>query len=167
MPNAHPGSFAVGFPAGLNYCFDPVEMVVAYAWTGDYVDLEPTIGGKFPRNATLQGKVFYAPSEPPGFVQDSQSGEPERQFKGYRVRNGAPRFHFEVNEMSVNLSLRPTEDGDGLLQRFQIESWRGNLRYRPIDPSHVTVLKGQGKWTDGNLHFPEGTEIEFTELIAR
>ena len=39
LPDAAPSSFAVGFPSGVNFCYDVVRGGVSYIWQGGFVDV--------------------------------------------------------------------------------------------------------------------------------
>lgn len=165
MPDAHPSSFAVGFPCGLNFCFDPVRNEIAYAWEGDYVDLSPTVTGKFPRNAVVRGDLFFEAAADAGFSSTEPGGPPARRFRGYRLEDGVPVFAYEVDGIWVRERISPDSGRRGLVRHFQIEGSETPFVFRPDDPSHLTIESGAGTWVDGEIRFPARTAVEFTVLM--
>lgn len=165
MPDAHPASFAVGFSEGLNFCFDPERGQIAYAWDGDYLDLESTYTGKFPRDAKIKGVVFHRATT--DSFAGNKPGKADVHFKGYEVKNGIPEFHYEVNGITVHESIRPTPDHAGLIRNFRIEGADGTLSYLPANPGQVTIEAGPAKWIDGCLTIPANASVQFTDVLPK
>ncbi len=167
MPDVHPSSFAVGFPCGLNFCFDPVTNLVVYAWDGDYVDRWPTVSGKFPRNAKVQGRIFFTHTEGNGFQSEPRASDGANRFLGYRLVEGTPEFSYEVDGIRVRERIVPRDDRSALVRHVNVEGGDAPFYFRPDDPEQVTLLSGDGAWTDGRLRFPAQSEAAFTVLIPR
>lgn len=166
MPNSYPSSVAVGFPSGLNYCFDPTRGALAYAWDGDYIDRWPTIAGKFPRDANVPGKVFYrAPEQNP--FRSGNTDPAKIAFKGYHVENNVPQFRYEVDGLAVTETVTPKEDGTGLNRHFRVETSGQPFRYKPDDVERVTLQQGPAKWVEGQLQLPARSVIEFNVFLPR
>jgi type 1 glutamine amidotransferase len=166
MPDAHPSSFAVGFSSGLNFCFDPMLGGVAYAWDGDYVDLWPTVAGKFPRDAGVQGRIFFRTSGESPF-RPERGAPAEVRFRGYRLAEDLPEFQYEIDELSVRESIRPQEDRSGLVRHFRVETGARAFRFLPDDPARVTVHQGSARLVDGQLQLPARSIVEFSVLLPR
>ena len=117
MPEATPAAIAVGLPGGdFSYCFDAGESRLLYAWRGGFLDLTGTLLRKTDSNkltpvAALAGKVFWRSAGFP-IRMGAEKRIPRRQFKGYRLLVGLPRFHYQVDGIDVFESL--TVDGAGL-----------------------------------------------------
>lgn len=166
MPDAHPASFAVGFPDGMNFCFDPERGQLAYAWEGDFLDLEPTYTGKFPRDAKIIGATFHRATHG-SFGGSNPTAKTDIRFKGYQVKNGVPEFSYEVDGVAVRESIRPTADHRGLIRQFQVEGTDRVLAYRPANPGQVTIQAGPARWTDGRLNIPANASVQFSETILK
>jgi hypothetical protein len=162
MPNAYPSSFAVGFPGGFNCCFDPMRGKVIYAWRGDFVDLQPTVNGKIPRDAVILGTMFYEAAPATGWRSGSQMKDPEIHYKGHRVKDGIPEFSYEVDGVPVRQSIAPAPDGGGLICRFRVSTPDHGLVFRAEDPGRATVESGPAKWVDGGLQIPGNASVVFT-----
>ncbi len=167
MPDAHPGSFAIGFPNELNVCFDPVRALVVYAWDGNFVDLTPTLTGKFPRNAEILGDIFHRADASAGFSFPKDSTAAELQFQGYRIREEMPEFRYEINGTEILLTVSAAPDGTALHLLYRIDSWPANLRYIPSASSPLPeILAGNAQQTSEGLTFPAGSLVEFREVLT-
>jgi hypothetical protein len=167
MPNAYPSSFAVGFPGGLNVCFDPIRANVIYAWAGDFVDLQPTVNGKIPRDAVIRGTIFYQPRTVSGFRPAIADVPAEIRYKGYRLEEGFPEFHYEVNGVAVAELIRPAPDGSGILRQFRVAAGNRALIYQPDSGSALTRGSGPAEWSGEALQLPGKAAVVFTVKIAR
>jgi hypothetical protein len=162
MPNAYPSSFAVGFPGGLNCCFDPMRGKVIYAWRGDYVDLQPTVNGKIPRDAAIRGAIFYESAPTAGWRSGPGMKESEIHYKGHRVKDGIPEFSYEVDGVPVHEAIAPAPDGNGLIRRFRVTTPDRSMTYRVEDPNRVVVESGPAKPVEGGLQIPGNASVVFT-----
>ena len=123
MPDAAPSSFAVGFSSGVNFCYDVVRGGLSYIWKGGFVDetsVRPN-AGKSITPVKLLGEVVYREE---GFFP-LRTGDPQRGaefvFKGYRLRDNAIEFRYEIDRRTVTEEVTPLSDGSGLVRRFRIE----------------------------------------------
>ncbi|MGH9632640.1 MAG: hypothetical protein ACRD7E_30400, partial [Bryobacteraceae bacterium] len=124
MPEATPAAIAVGLPGKLSYCFDGGESRLRYAWRGGFIDLSETLVKKTDENrltptAKLIGDVFYRSGSFPIRVGQFER-IPERQFRGYRLIDGYPEFHYEVDGIEVAERILPAKEGSGLERIFTI-----------------------------------------------
>jgi hypothetical protein len=165
MPEASPSSFAVGFPGGVNCCFDPIRGKVLYAWTGDFVDLQPTVNGKIPRDAVLRGEVFFRSAPDAGFRGKAADADPEIRFTGNRVKDDIPEFVFDVDGVTVRESISPAPGGKGLVCRFRIASAHRPLAFRAENPDGLTVVSGDARWAEGYLQISGEAAVEFTMFL--
>jgi hypothetical protein len=124
MPDAAPSSFAVGFPNGVNFCYDVVRGGLSYIWRGDFVDVSNVRpnAGKSITPVKLLGNVVYREE---GFfplrLGDPQNGV-EFVFKGYHLAGNAIEFRYEINRHRVREEVTALPDGSGLLRRFRIQA---------------------------------------------
>ncbi len=122
MPGASPAAISVGFPGGLSYCFDAGAVQLLYAWQGGFVDISPTLWTKKNKDtnrtetARSVGDIFYRSDGYP--LRVGERGRiPQRRFRGYRLVDGAPQFHYEVDGVTVYETL-VSRDAK-LLRRFE------------------------------------------------
>jgi hypothetical protein len=166
MPDAYPSSFAVGFPDGLNFCFDPVRGNVIYAWRGNFVDLAPTVAGKIPRNAVVIGTIFYRDPVHSRFKVGGADAVADVQFRGYEVKQGVPEFRYEVGGIEIRESIAPTPEGKALIRRFRLSTAEKDVVYQTPDGAHVAVEAGPARTFVGGLHLPAKASIIFTLTAA-
>ena len=167
MPEAYPSSYAIGFPSGLNFCFDPVRGNLIYAWQGDYVDLTPTVNGKLPRDAVIQGRKFYESLTASGFRTGNGKAEPEIRFRAFRVRKGVPEFEYDVDGVRVREAIHPSADGMSLVREFHVTTPDRIISYRPGDPTHVSIDSGAAKWIGDTLSLAGNSTIVFSVPLPR
>ena len=112
MPGTSPAAISVGFPGGLSYCFDAGAVQLLYAWQGGFVDISPTLWTKKNKDtnrtetARYVGGIFYRSQNYP--LRVGERGRiPQRRFRGYRLVDGAPQFHYEVDGVEVYELLAP------------------------------------------------------------
>lgn len=123
LPDAAPSSFAVGLPTGVNFCYDVVRGGVSYIWQGDFVDISNVRpnAGKAVSPVKLLGEVVYRESEYfPLRRIDPQRGV-GADFKGYRLKQDAIEFIYQIDQCRVTEEVRSTADGMGLVRQFKIE----------------------------------------------
>jgi mono/diheme cytochrome c family protein len=172
MPEATPAAIAVGLPGGVSYCFDAGESRLRYAWHGGFVDLSPTLltkrdpETKLSYTAALIGEIFYRSESFPirvGRLEDI----PQRRFRGYRLIDGYPEFHYEVDGSDVYEKIVALDDGRGLVREF---------RFAVVDRP-VWLLAGEGEGVEisssigaanaGPIAVPAGRDVVVRLTVVR
>jgi hypothetical protein len=167
MPNAYPSSYAIGFPGGLNFCFDPIRANLIYAWRGDYVDLAATVNGKIPRDAAVRGTIFYQSLTMCGFRRESGAVEPEVRFRAFGMHNEIPEFEYDVDGTRVRETVRPSSDGTSLVRQFRVTTGERGLTYLPIEPVEVLIDSGPAKRSGASVVLPANSTIVFSLSLPR
>jgi mono/diheme cytochrome c family protein len=117
MPNpgggkAIPRGIAVGLPGLVNYCFDADTCTLRYAWTGGFVDMQPSWAGRGGNVVKVLGKTFYQNNWFPFRVGDEKH-VPEVRFEGYELVNKAPVFLYTMDGVKVRETIEfPAGTGD-------------------------------------------------------
>ena len=125
MPEATPAAIAVGLPGGVSYCFDAGESRLRYAWLGGFLDTTGTLTEKRDpatqrtRTPDLIGDIFYRTVEHPLRVGSPESLAATR-FRGYRLVDGHPEFHYEIGGVAVYERITATEAKDGIRREFHL-----------------------------------------------
>jgi cbb3-type cytochrome oxidase cytochrome c subunit/cytochrome c553 len=151
MPEATPAAIAVGLPGGrLSYCFDAGESRLRYAWQGGFLDLSGTLLRKTDRNrltptAELMGQVFYREAAFPIRI-GAVDHIPQRRFRGYRIVDAVPEFHYQIGAMQVYEKL--VADGVAIRRTLRLKPVSGNVWFVPegspprsVPPSPEAVLE--------------------------
>jgi hypothetical protein len=117
---ATPGSFAVGLPGGVNFCYDPARGGVSYVWTGGFLELAPARPGpgKFIAAARLLGPVVHREEGTAPLRRGQPAPAPTLSFTGYTLRTAAIEFRYTLDGVPVREEVSARPDGRGLVRRF-------------------------------------------------
>ena len=117
---ATPGSFAVGRPGGVNFCYDPARGGLSYIWTGGFLDLEPARPGpgKFIAAARLLGPAVHREQGSAPLRRARPDTAPALTFTGYTLRPGAIEFRYTLDGVPIREELSARADGRALVRRF-------------------------------------------------
>ncbi|MGH9339999.1 MAG: c-type cytochrome [Acidobacteriota bacterium] len=170
MPEATPASIAVGAPGGISYCFDAGECRLSYAWQGGFIDMAELLQAKVAPDksspeAKLVGEIFYRSESFPLRV-GSTAKMAEVNFRGYRIVNDYPEFHYEVDGIQVRELILPIEQNIGIRRRFTIERVDRPLWLSHSQEEGASVSATLGPFEDGRIRIPEGEQVQF-ELTIR
>ncbi len=169
MPEATPAAIAVGLPGGLSYCFDAGSRRLLYAWRGGFLNLEATLQKKtgddgFTLTPQIPGTRFFRSTRFPFRLADS-GRLPETRFKGYRLRDGVPEFHYSVGGAEVFERIRPGATEDGLRWEFRIEGVQVPLRFDAGVEGPVRIAASRGIVEQENVRIPIDGDVRFEILV--
>jgi hypothetical protein len=166
MPEATTAAIAVGMPGGISYCFDAGLGRLRYAWRGGFVDLSPTLFTKknkqtgLTETAHLVGDIFFREGDAPLRVGQLDR-IPQRRFRGYRLVDSNPRFHYLVDGVDVYELITPIDNG--FQRRFSLPRVEGKMWF--VAPPGANVGTSLGAPDDGRWEIPEGDNIEFQVTV--
>ena len=163
LPDAAPSSFAVGFPNGVSFCYDVTRGGLSYIWRGGFIDVTSVRpeAGKVITPTKLLGNVIYREE---GFFP-LRAGDPQRgvelAFKGYRLRENAIEFRYEIGPRRVTEEIAPLPDGSGVVRRFRIEGAPAGEAwwYVPGGMSGEKLFAPQGTPDADGFRFDAGREF--------
>ena len=169
MPNAGPAAIAVSLPNKLSYCWDAGSCRLRYAWQGEFLDMTDywTIKGEL--HAKILGTVFYRDKTDFPFRIGDEEQTPVVKFKGYRLVDRFPEFHYFINDVEVYELILPNEDGSALLRTFSISQVAQNqsLRFVYDVTDGVTYTSSAGKWSGNVLALTAAEAKTFTITMTR
>jgi len=171
MPEATPAAIAVGLPGGLSYCFDAGESRLRYVWRGGFLDMTGTLfekrdrETKLTRTADILGDVFYRVEDFPFRVGDLRH-IPQRRFRGYRLIDGFPEFHYELDGVDVYERIAPTETRSGIVRTFRIADVNQSMWLLNRPGPGYSVQSSLPGAADGELRIPLGRDVTFTFTIT-
>ena len=119
MPDAGPAAIAVSLPHKLSYCWDAGSCRLRYAWQGEFVDPNDYFDKKAEKYAKIMGTIFYR-DKTPYPLKFSPDRNPVVDFKGYKLVDRYPEFHYTVDGKDVYELIKPKEDGSGLIRSFKV-----------------------------------------------
>lgn len=171
MPEATPAAIAVGLPGGISFCFDAGESRLRYAWLGGFVDMTGTLYEKrdretrLTRTAELIGDIFYRADGFPFRVNDLQY-LPQRRFRGYRLVDGHPEFHYQVEGVDVYERITANESGSGIVRGFRVAEVLRPMWLLTTPGAGYTIQSSLPAATDGQFRIPPGRDVTFTMTIT-
>lgn len=166
MPGAAPSSFAVGFPNGISFCYDPVRGGIDYVWRGGFIDLTSVRPGpgKLIKPVELRGSILYRENGPAPLRRGDNQRLPEIKFKGYSLQEDAITFRYTVDGTPVEEEVRLRKGGDSLIRYFRVQDAARDSRwwYLPgtTEGTAWTAIGGQRE-TNG-FHFTLERQEEFS-----
>lgn len=159
MPESTSASIAVGLPSGISYCFDAGESRLRYAWRGGFVDMSRTLFAKKNRETNLTetaeilGQIFFREGPFPIRLGD-RDRIPQRRFRGYRLVDSIPEFHYQVDGVDVFERIDSAEGG--LVRQFRIGAADQPMWFVPAEGQGIEIrstLDGFEIPLGGNLAF--------------
>ena len=164
MPESTAASIAVGLPGGISYCFDAGESLLRYAWRGGFVDLSRTLYTKKNRETNLTetaeivGEIFFRAQSFPIRVGDKDR-IPRRRFRGYRLIDSIPEFHYEVDGVDVFERIDAAEGG--LVRQFRIGATSQPMWFVPGGGQGIEIRS-----TLDGFEIPRGGNVSFEVSVV-
>lgn len=171
VENGPARSVMVGFPGGINYCFDADSCAVVFGWFGMFLDVGPDWGynenhrGGQPVK-TLGNRFDLGFSDLPVRIS-SPYLTPQVEFQGYHW-NGSdtPEIHYLVNGIPVVQTIRPAPQGIGLEMDFEFKSQQMNAPvFIKLDNRKARIHSTAGEWTGEWLRIPHDQTRKFTVTL--
>lgn len=167
MEEASPAAIAVRLPGDLSYCWDAGTCRLRYAWAGGFIDNSVLWKGHKDGNAKLLGTVFYRDQSSYPLKFGKSEGVPAVDYKGYRLINRYPEFHYTVNGTHVYELIQPKEDGTGLVRTFRIPEASDAVWFMPgIGEGSAEVISTTGTWEKGILKLSARQARQFTVTMT-
>lgn len=166
MPDAGPAAIAVSLPNELSYCWDAGSCRLRYAWQGGFLDPDNYFNKKAEKYAKIVGEVFYRDktSYPLRFSPDR---DPVPAFRGYRLIDGYPEFHYTIDGKDVYELITPKEDGSGLIRAFRVPEGTQPLYFIFDHTDGVEYISAKGKISGNEIRLSGTDAREFTIVMTR
>lgn len=170
MPDCGPAAIAVGLPGsdgGQSYVFDAGQCRLRYAWSGGFVDNSEQWDGKGQRLTKIVGEIYYRDTGgfPWRIGSAAQSAVPVAQFRGYRLVNRYPEFHYVVNGVEVRELVKPLTTGRGLVRTFTLSPTKEPVAFVAGPQPGVQIRPSVGRLQNGEVRLPAGTR-QFTLTVS-
>jgi hypothetical protein len=164
MPEATPAAIAVGMPGELSYCFDAGETRLRYAWHGGFIDLSGTLLSKrdpetqLSYTAALVGDIFFRSASFP--IRVGRLEEiPRRQFRGYRLIDGFPEFHYTVEGIDVREKIVQAQGAVGIVREFRFDVVDQPVWLLPEAAEGVEITSSVAATEPGPIVVPQGQDV--------
>jgi azurin len=166
MPDAGPAAIAVSLPNQLSYCWDAGSCRLRYAWQGGFLDPRDYFDKKAEQHATIIGNVFYRDKTtyPLKFFTDKN---PVVDFKGYRLIDRYPEFHYTIDGTDVYEVIKPKEDGSGLIRSFKVPEATQPLYFIFDNDDGVLYATSKGKIKGNQITLSARDAHEFVIVMTK
>ncbi len=167
MDDSGPASIAVSLPQDISYCWDTGSCRMRYAWSGGFLDNTAIWKGHIDANAKILGSVFYRESAEYPVIIGKEDAVPVAEFKGYRLINKYPEFHYQLNGIDVYELIKPKEDGNGIVRNFRIPDAGNTVWFNSKSANgSVEQTSSAGKWIDGKLKLTPQEARQFSVTMT-
>ncbi|GAB4037511.1 plastocyanin/azurin family copper-binding protein [Spirosoma gilvum] len=163
MPDCGPAAIAVGLPGpdgGQSYVFDAGQCRLRYAWSGGFVDNTDQWDGKGQRLSKIVGEIYFRAGDGLPWRIGTGAQQPA-QFKGYRLINRYPEFHYIVNGVTIYELIKPLPAGRGLIRTFTLGPTNKAISFVATTKPGIQLKPSIGRFQNGELRIPAGTK-QFT-----
>jgi hypothetical protein len=120
IEGASPAAIAVHLPNDLSYCWDAGTCRLGFAWHGGFLDMSDLWKGHFDASAKILGDIFFRDNTDYPIRLGENAIVPSVEYKGYRLIERYPEFHYTLNGLDVYELIRPKADSCGLIRSFRI-----------------------------------------------
>jgi len=166
MPDAGPAAIAVSLPNQLSYCWDAGSCRLRYAWQGEFLDPKNYFDKKAEKHAKIMGTIFYRDKTtyPLKFSTDKN---PIVDFKGYKLIDRYPEFHYTINGRDVYELIKPKEDGSGLIRSFKVPEATQPLYFVFDNSDGAEYTTSKGKINGNQINLTADDAHEFVIVMTK
>ena len=119
IDGASPASIGVALPNQISYCWDATDCRLRFAWKGEFLDMADMWEGHFDASAKVLGDIFFTDNTDYP-LRLTENSVPDVKYKGYRLVDHYPEFHYQLNGIDVYELNKPKSDSMGLIREFRI-----------------------------------------------
>jgi azurin len=166
MPDAGPAAIAVSLPDHLSYCWDAGSCRLRYAWQGGFVDPKNYFDKKAEKYATIVGTIFYR-DKTTYPLKFSPAKDPVADFKGYKLIDRYPEFHYTIDGVDVYELIKPKEDGSGLIRSFKVPEATQPLYFLFDNSDGVEYATSKGKMNGNQINLTADEAHEFVIVMTK
>jgi azurin len=165
IDGASPAAIAVSLPHAISYCWDAGACHLRFAWKGGFLDNSDLWKGKGDAEAKVVGRIFYRDSITfPLHIGNADSTAVA--YKGYRLINRYPEFHYTVNGVDVYELILPTPDGGGLIREFKIPGVTGEVSFDLLPQDGMRYTSSTGIFENNRLLLSSAEAKHFSITIT-
>ena len=158
-----PAAIAVNLPQDLSYCWDDDACRLSFAWKGDFLDMSDLWKGHFNASAKILGDIFFRDNTDFPIRLGEKAVVPTVQYKGYRLVDRYPEFHYALNGIEIYELIRQKTDGNGLIRIFRIpHADRTIWFFTNREDDVIGYESSKGRWESGKLKLSPAEAKEFT-----
>lgn len=163
IDGASPAAIAVSLTDSLSYCWDAGVSKLRFAWKGGFVDNSLLWKGHTNATSTIIGDVFY--HDQVTYPLHINNKDPEVSYKGYRLINRYPEFHYTVNGLDVYELIKPLEKDNGFSRSFRIPEIKEPMSFIYDENDGVVYHAKVGKQERGKIELSATEAKSFTIIM--
>ena len=167
IDGASPAAIAVSLPGDLSYCWDAGTCKMRFAWSGGFLDNSELWKGKGDVSAKVVGKVFFRDKTQFPLLFSTGNIEPKLDYKGYKLINRYPEFHYTLNGVDVYEMILPKKDGTGLIRKFRIPDVKSTIWFNTNPADGISYDASGGKWEKNKLKLSPKQAMKFSITMSR
>ena len=167
MEDASTASIAVHLPHELSYCWDAGTCELRYAWEGAFVDNTGLWKGKPNSVAKVLGTIFFRNKTSRPLRIGSRNEDPLISYRGYRLIDRYPEFHYTIDGVDVFEIIHPKEDGNGLVRTFRIPESAQKIFFFTHPKDGVQYETSSGHWEKDVLILSPEEGRKFTIIMTK
>ena len=166
MPDAGAAAIAVNLPDSLSYCWDAGACRLRYAWKGKFLSHMDLWKRKGDETARVAGQVFFRDETDYPFRIGKERTVPTVQFKGYRLVEGYPEFHYLIGGITVYERIKPADQGRSLVRIFRMTGVTQTIWFLKRPDKGVVISASKGKWQHDRLALTPEEASSFSITIT-
>ena len=151
IDGASPAAIAVSLTDSLSYCWDAGVSKLRFAWRGGFLDNTLLWKGHKDATSTILGTVFYRDKVVYPLRINNQNAKVD--YKGYRLIDRFPEFHYTVNGIDVYELIKPLANENGLVRNFNIPKINHALSFLFDKNDGISYQSDMGYLLDGEIAF--------------
>lgn len=167
MENASAASIAVHLPHEVSYCWDAATCELRYAWKGAFVDNTRLWKGKPNAVAKVLGEKFFEIKTRQPLRVGSPNVQQTVEYKGYRLVDRYPEFHFTVNGVDVYELVTTNENGTALIRTFRIPEANQDVWFYKHKGDGARYESSSGVWENNRIKIPQADARKFTITMTK
>lgn len=165
IAGASPAAIAVSLPDDLSYCWDAGTCRLRFAWKGGFLDNSELWKGKGNVLANVVGKVFFREQTFP-FRFTENGKQPVVAYKGYKLIDRSPEFHYTIDGVAVYEMIKPSNDQNGLIRTFRFPKSNKAVWFVTDEKDGVVYKSNKGKWSKNKLKLTAAEARTFTITLT-
>ncbi len=145
LPDVTPRSMAIRFANGVHLAYDLQACRLAYAWSGEFLDLSPVWEGRGGNPARIKGRIFWhSPAGFPWEVTPSSGAAPEFTGRGSDTSLGAALpYDFKLHPTRLDFrGYHLTETGPTFRYELQLDGGRKASFTEQVVSLHTSAADG-------------------------
>jgi len=162
IEGSSPAAIAVSLSTDLSYCWDAGTCKLRFAWKGGFLDNSELWKGKGDASAKVVGNVFFRDKTQFPLTINADNLNPIIDYKGYKLINRYPEFHYTVNGTDVYELIVPNVDGSGLIRTFRIPNVKTTVYFNTDPFDGVSYSASVGFWEGNRLKLNPMEAKEFS-----